>query len=227
MKKTILTVAALTFLGASSLFAQVSVGPKIGLNISNIHDKAVSDTYDEEDFKSRVGFHVGGMLNAQLSDYFAIRPELLYTTAGGKLEYPGVDVKMNYGYLSLPVNFVGSLPISDDFKVQGILGAYLSYGLGGKLKVEGSGATVENDIKMAKKPDEINDNFYLNPLDFGLNFGVGAQYKSLVFSATYGLGLTNLESHYANSAMEDERGKDSKMYNRNFSIGVAYLFGGN
>jgi hypothetical protein len=228
MKKTILTIAALTAFGVNSLFAQVSFGPKLGLNISNINDKVVdANQYQAMDFKSRVGFHVGGVVNAQISDYFSIRPELVYSTAGAKIEESGVKMQINYSYLSLPINFVGSLPISDDFKLQAIVGPYFALGLGGKVKTEFMGVTDEQTIKMKKDPLDPNDtNFYLNSLDMGLNFGIGAQYKSFVLSATYGLGLSNIESHYTNSQDEDLRGDSYKWTNRNISIGVAYLFGG-
>lgn len=229
MKKTILTIAALTAFGVNSLFAQVTFGPKLGLNISNINEKIIDkDVYgDATDFKSRIGFHVGAVVNAQISDYFSIRPELLYSTAGAKIEESGMKLQLNYSYLSLPINFVGSLPISDDFKLQAIVGPYFALGLGGKIKTEAPGFSDETTIKMKKDPsDPADDNFYLNSLDMGLNFGIGAQYKSFVLSATYGLGLSNIESHYKESAKEDTRGDVVKLRNRNISIGVAYLFGG-
>lgn len=227
MKKIILSAFVLgAMLVAGNTMAQVSVGPKIGLNLSSMTNQ--DNFFGTTDPKSKVGFQVGGMLNAQINDYFAIRPELLFNNVGTKLDFgSGVTGTINTNYLSIPVNFVGSYPISDNFKIQAFAGPYAAFGLGGKYKIEGPGGSTDGSIKMKKDPGtSTNTDQYLNSLDFGLNFGLGFQYTSFVFTANYGLGLTNLEPHYSDSASEDQRGNFGKSYNRNITFGVAYLFGG-
>ncbi|MGN6645250.1 MAG: porin family protein [Cytophaga sp.] len=227
MKKTILSALTVGFLFvANSTFAQVTVGPKLGLNISKISADANSGL--PEDAKSKIGFQVGGMLNAQLNDYFAIRPELLFNNVGSKFEQSGATMTVNTNYLSLPVNFVGQYPVSDNFKLQAFAGPYAALGLGGKYKIESDFGNSDGSVKMAKVPSNggASNTWYMNSLDFGLNFGIGAQISSFVVTANYGLGLTNLTPHYKDSAAEDTRKDDGKLYNRNITIGVAYLFGG-
>ena len=225
MKKTILSALTVGFLFVTgSAFAQVSFGPKVGLNISTL---AADSELGLPDTKSKIGFQLGGVLNAQLNDYFAIRPELLFNNVGTKFDENGVKGSFNTNYLTLPVNFVGQYPVSDNFKLQAFAGPYAALGLGGKYKFESDFGNTDGSIKMGKVPsDNTSDDFYMNSLDFGLNFGIGAQISSLLITANYGLGLTNLEPHYKDSALEDTRGDDGKMYNRNITIGVAYLFGG-
>lgn len=224
MKKIILSAFLLgAVLVTNNSMAQVSVGPKIGLNLSQIHG---NDEAELPAPKNKVGFQVGGMLHAQFNDYFAIRPELLFNNIGSKFESKNASSTININYLSLPINFVGQYPISDKFKIQGFAGPYAALGLGGTFKTKSPSGDLEGTIKMKKDPLTNSDDFYLNSLDFGFNFGLGFQFSSFVFTANYGLGLTNLLPHYKDSYYEDQRGEHGKIYNRNFTFGVAYLFGG-
>lgn len=228
MRKLFLSIAAALLLLSIQSVAQISFGPKVGLNISKVYG---DDEADISSAKSKIGFQAGGILNAQINDYFVIRPELLFNNVGTLFKDTDFKMTLNTNYLSLPVNFVGQYPINDKFKLQGFVGPYAALGLGGKVKRE---ITDPSDpyketvaIKMKKVPSEINDDaVYLNGWDFGLNFGLGFQYTSFVFTANYGLGLTSIEPHYKNADDESRRGGDGKIYNKNITFGVAYLFGG-
>ncbi len=227
MKKTILSALTVGFLFVTgSAFAQVSFGPKVALNIASQTEKSKTSDYTAEDYKTKVGFQVGGMMNAQINDYFAIRPELTFSNTGAKVSGDGYKGTINTNYLYLPINFVGSYPVSDNFKLQAFAGPYAALGLGGKFKYESDFGNFDGSVKFKKDPGTDFDNAYANPLDFGLNFGVGFQASSFVFSASYALGLSNTESHYSDSSVEDTRGDVSTVKNRNISFGVAYLFGG-
>lgn len=224
MKKIILSAFLLgAMLVTKNTMAQVTVGPKIGLNLSQIIG---DDEAELPDPKSRVGFQIAGMLNAQINDYFAIRPELLFNNVGSKYESNSTSTVLNTNYLTLPINFVGQYPISDKFKIQGFVGPYAALGLGGTYKSKSPFEDSEGPIKMKKNPLTNTDDVYLNSMDFGLNFGLGFQFTSFVFTANYGLGLTNIDCHYKDSQYEELRGNFGKIYNRNITFGVAYLFGG-
>src|SRR6478735_12142377 len=120
MKKIILSAFVLgAILVSKNTMAQVTVGPKLGLNIAHI---SADDEVGLPDHKSKVGFQVGGMLNAQINDYFAIRPELLFNNIGSKFENSFGTITFNTNYLSIPVNFVGQYPINDKFKLQAFAG---------------------------------------------------------------------------------------------------------
>jgi hypothetical protein len=226
MKKSILSAltAALLFT-ASTVVAQVSFGPKAALNVASIHDKSKDASYTAQSYDSKIGFQVGGMLNAQLSDYFTIRPELTLNSVGAKRSSGGTDFTYMSNYLYLPVNFVGQYPVSDNFKLQAFVGPYAALGLGGRIKYENAVVSGSQKINMGKDLGNTAA-IYQNPLDFGLNFGAGFQASSFVFSASYAMGMSNLQPHYSNSIAEDNRGKYSKTTNRNISFGIAYLFGG-
>jgi len=244
MKKIILSALTVGVLFVStSVFAQITVGPKIGYNLSSIKEKVISagTGLSDGDIKNNSGFNVGVMMNAQIGKYFSIRPELLYNQAGFKYKNSGSFIgtiitdesTINYSYLSIPVNFVGHIPLNDNFKLQGIFGVTTSFGLSGKAEsttTYSNGKPTETStstIKMKKDPNATNDNnVYFNALDMGLNFGIGCQYKALVFSAVYNMGLSNIDAHNANQTYEEQRGKDYKLYNKSMSFSVAYLFGG-
>jgi len=227
MKKIILSALTVGFLFVSgAAIAQVTYGPKLALNVSSIHDKSNDGSYTADThYESKIGYQIGGMLNAQITDYFAIRPELTFNNIGSKYAKSGITATFNTNYLMLPVNFVGQYPISDNFKLQGFIGGYAALGVGGKFKYDSPIGSGSEKINMKKDPGN-NNNMYQNPWDFGMNFGIGFQAKAFVFSASYSLGLSNLESHYSNSTDESNRGKYNKTTNRNISFGVAYLFGG-
>ncbi len=86
----------------SSLFAQISVGAKGGLNVSNLSGLNEAD-YET---KALVGFHVGGYVTFNLGRNFALQPELLYSTQGAKLENATEDLKLNYFNIPVVVKFL-------------------------------------------------------------------------------------------------------------------------
>ncbi|MCU0387475.1 MAG: PorT family protein [Chitinophagaceae bacterium] len=103
MKKTpIIPFLALVMfftLGQQS-FAQISVGAKGGLNVSNL-----SGVNDIEGLESNalVGFHLGGFVTFNLGRNFAIQPELLFSTQGAKWEGFGESENLKLNYFNIPV----------------------------------------------------------------------------------------------------------------------------
>ncbi len=103
MKKTIfipfLSLLIVCLLTITS-FAQVSVGAKAGLNVSNL--KGFDDI---EGLKTNalVGFHLGGFATFNLGRNFAIQPELLFSTQGAKLEGAGNEENLKLNYFNIPV----------------------------------------------------------------------------------------------------------------------------
>jgi hypothetical protein len=103
MKKTLLfkglTMLIVCLMTISS-FAQVSVGAKAGLNVSNL-----SGIKDLEGFESNalVGFHLGGFVTFNLGRNFAIQPELLFSTQGAKVDVVGEEENLKLNYFNIPV----------------------------------------------------------------------------------------------------------------------------
>lgn len=87
-------------------------GVRGGLNISNAADKYTGKLEDgesksdyESDFKSRIGFHLGVIVDLGLSESFYIQPGLFFTTRGMKLKENSdgekYETKYHLNYLQL------------------------------------------------------------------------------------------------------------------------------
>jgi hypothetical protein len=166
MKKSLLTFfVAILALTAS---AQLGGGLKAGLNLANFG----ADAKDIFDSKTLVGFHVGGYLTFNVSDALSVQPEVLYNSVGAKSEGDG-DVDIVVDYISIPVMLLYN--VNENFNIQA--GPQLGLLLGANAK--GDGASVD-----------IKD--FFKSTDFGINFGLGANFGKLNATARYCLGLANV-----------------------------------
>ncbi|MET0945253.1 MAG: porin family protein [Flavobacterium sp.] len=207
MKKIIMTAAAVMAFAFSNA-QEVKFGVKGGLNLSNF-----SGDTEGIDFKSRVGFNVGGFVEIKLSDQLAIQPELLYSTQGAKVDNFGVelegnfytaDVQFNLSYINIPVMF--KYYIVEKFNIEA--GPQIGFLTSAKTKttVQGFSGSDEQDVK---------DSF--ESIDFGLNLGAGYDFtEHFSANARYNLGLANIA--------KTEPGDDSKLHNGVFSLSVGYKF---
>ena len=95
MKKiSIMIIIALT--SASAFCQSVSLGPKVGLNISN---------YTGGDLESNalIGVHLGGILNLGLGKSFSLQPEVLFSTQGAKIVTNSQKKDFKTTYVAVPV----------------------------------------------------------------------------------------------------------------------------
>ncbi len=229
MKKILISVAVLIGV-IQSTNAQTSVGIKAGFNISNYSYKAEeTDVLNGAKFNSQLGGQLGFVVNSQIIENFAIRPELILSSKGSKIEFGDKStMQLVSGYLEIPVNLVYGIPLNDKFKVDIFTGPYVGLGLGGYFRTEDSNGDLINDgtIKFKKEPDVTNqDEFYLNGFDAGFNFGLGLHLGGLIVSYNYQLGLSNVDSKPQNEWANYDRSKMDAISNRISTIGITYLFG--
>ena len=97
MRKILLVVATVMCMGGA--FAQLSMGPKLGLNVSSL-------TGDGSNF--RAGMNVGIFANYRINKLLAIQPEFYYSMQGAGFDDISVLTKTlesNYTshYLNIPV----------------------------------------------------------------------------------------------------------------------------
>jgi hypothetical protein len=224
---------------ASALQAQVTIGPKLGLNV-NYENFQFSGNYAGTSVKShtaKVGYQAGVAINVKTSDYFSIRPEVLFNIMGGETKFGdnnsnSVTIKNTYNYLSIPLNFVGTFQAGPG-KVNIFVAPQFSLGLGGKYSQSYDSSGFFVDVHNSKSgslqtndvPENSNGNTrYFNQMSWGINYGIGYQVKGLLFSGQYHMGLTNTQPHYSNSDQESHRG-DVVSKNYGFTIGLTYFFG--
>ncbi|MDF7810904.1 porin family protein [Hymenobacter sp. YC55] len=220
-------------LAAMSAQAQVSFGPRIGLNLSN-----TNYDYSDVDFKDKPvsnllpGAQIGLALNAQFGK-LALQPALLFSMKGNTSKVDVATSSSTYkakssvrlNYAELPLNLVYSLKGADGgFQV--FVGPYVALGLNGKVKVEEvetqNGVIQRDDwepeIVFASEAGSDLNKAYVRSLDYGLNAGVGYKVDAIQVQVGYGLGLANRVPKY-----EGER-PDIKVHNGNFQLALTYLF---
>lgn len=170
MKKLLLSVAMLSFLGANAQ----TFGLKAGLNISNVSNLYESST------NSRTGFNAGAFVNLPLANKFKIQPELLYSQKG--LKYPtGTE---EYGYLSIPIMF--QYNIVENFYIEA--GPEFSILLSAKDKFNGK---TTNQYEYESGTFDLKDEY--RTLDIGVGFGLGYDItKNIGANARYVAGFTDL-----------------------------------
>lgn len=229
-KKIIFTFAAAALaMGAS---AQVRVGVKGGLNLSNI---TTSNTGGVDNNRMLPSWHVGAIADFPLSEILSIQPGVFYTTKGSKLESGNPDdvdyykTTTNPSYIEIPVNFVGKIPLGADEKNKFFigLGPYAAFGVAGKNKYTvGTGSlkiTGEDNIKW-DDDTPFNDgdpnrgyNKYKR-FDWGGNIMTGFEFGNVLVSAQYGLGFAKILSGSEDSS-------DDKNKNRVLSFSVGFMLG--
>jgi hypothetical protein len=153
-----LSLLMLTFAGYSQ---PLNIGIKGGLNFTSLGGDAV-------DANMLVRYHAGAFAKLQITDAYALQPEVLFTAEGAEIDNAG-NIKLNY--LLVPV--LGNFYLTEGFSLN--VGPQIGFLL--TAKDDG-----DNDIK---------DGFKATSLAVAL----GATYElpvGLSLSARYNLGLNDI-----------------------------------
>lgn len=174
MKKMFLAVAMMlasvaTF--AQNAAGQVTIQPKIGLNIANITDA--------DDANARISLAAGAEFEYGVTKMFGVSAGLIYSMQGAKttVEDYDYDCTMKLDYLNIPI--LANVYVAKGLAIK--LGVQPGFKLSSKLKVEGEGASVEGDL------DEGVKGF-----DLSIPVGLSYQYQNFVLDARYNFGVTKI-----------------------------------
>lgn len=202
MKKVFLMFLAIIVCGVTKA-QNSSLGIRAGLNISKVNEKV--DGY-ATDYKNKVGYRLGIILDSRICENFYFQPGLYFTSLGAKLEVSDEKVTVNLHYLQLPILASYRIELTDQMKVHLNAGPYVAVGLAGKQKADGI------------KVNAFSDEGGLNRFDAGLSFGTGLSINKFYFGLGYDLGLANI--------LNDEIWDTDlvKSRNRNFHISVGFNF---
>ena len=213
--KKILPLLSVALLLSAVVSAQgLRYGVTGGLNVSSF---AINGTGDKSlDSDSRMGFNVGFRVEAGapfILDGFFFSGELLLSSKGAEFNTAedGDALKniVRPYYLELPLHIgyrhtVGS---SGNVSLFGSFGPYFAVGIGGKNKIE-----IDN---VTEKFDTFGDDG-LKRFDFGLGIRGGVHfYDHYQIFIGYDWGLIDIAKSNADGR---------KINNRNFYVGVAYMF---
>lgn len=171
MKKMFL--AAAMMLASVATFAQnaegqITIQPKVGLNIANLTDA--------DDADARIGLAVGAEFEYGVTDMIGVSAGLIYSMQGAKEKVEGVDVTMKLDYLNVPI--LANVYVAPGLAVK--LGIQPSFKLSAKMKGEVSGGSVEADL------DDVKG------FDLAIPVGVSYQYQNIVLDARYNWGVTKI-----------------------------------
>jgi hypothetical protein len=193
----VLMLFAMSMLFTGTAFGQMNIklGATAGLNFATIA------TDDDEDvvYDIKTGFRGGAVADFGLHKNFSIVPELLFSQKGwkavGKGDAEGLTQTATLNTIELPINLVLKFKVATDTRITIFPAFYTSYALSGKVKnKEDGGETVSGKLNLGKKEDEMN------PLDMGLNLGLGLEVKSVFFRFQLHAGLKNMSNDKSTTA---------------------------
>jgi hypothetical protein len=183
----------------TQISAQVSVAPKVGLNLAQF----VGEHNDMDPQRITLP-QFGCLVNIDLHKNFALQPSIIYSKKGEKMKsYEGTPGKYYFSYLEMPVNAVYAIPIGQT-KLQLFAGPYLGYCLKATLEVIEDVHYFDFDIGNSE-----NDVF--KAFDFGYNAGIGFRFGKIQTQASYSKSLTTISNY-------------GELKNSVFTLSFAYLF---
>jgi hypothetical protein len=195
MKKFyLLFVAFLLVVFVYPLCAQIQIGPKAGLNISNLAgDEA--EIFGES-FDSKNGFTGGIFFMYQVNKFFAIQPEAYYTMKGATLDIMGIDITATFNYVEVPFLLKLIIPVEgSNVRPSIFAGPSVGFNTTAKLKAEANGQSEEEDI------DDVMSTEFSLAFGGGLGFMVGN--NELGFDVRYILGLSTIDDSEANDDIKN------------------------
>jgi len=199
-----------------ALATQAQVYVQGGLNLANI-----TKTKDGQTEKNNIlpSFNVGILGRLPVADMFSLESGVLLTGHGSKAEtyFNGgsdyVKTKFNPIYIQVPLNAVVKIPLQEKSNVFFSAGPYAAIGIGGKSRTDSKFGPLQsssvkniefsNDDPFTSEQEDAGYN-KLKRFDFGLNFGGGVQFGSVILKANYGLGLTKINSTQSNNNADDK-----------------------
>ena len=184
-----MAVACLTA-SAQNEVGQLTLQPKIGMNITNISGaEIVTGANSTENANFMVDFAVGVEAEYGLAEKFSLAAGILYSRQGcdfgefkGSFGYTTVGWDKNQnklGYLNIPI--VANYYIAKGFAIKaGIQPGFL---LSAKRKIDGIGDTPSEDIDFKDA---------CNSFDLSIPLGLSYETDNVVIDGRYNLGVTKI-----------------------------------
>ncbi|SBW03388.1 conserved exported hypothetical protein [uncultured Dysgonomonas sp.] len=212
-RTTLIVAAILLTIGVNAQDKPLTFGVKGGMNISNFSG-------DFQDTKAKIGFNAGVTLDFALTNDLYLLTGLEFTSKGTKVN-EDTNLKMNLSYLQLPVHAGYKLTVANDTRIVFHAGPYIAYAADGKWKVKG----IEDSVGVFGDEAEAAG-LKMKRFDFGLGFGVGAEFGQFNAGLNCDFGLVNI----ADFGMLDFPGfgeidaSNVSVKNMNVGISLGYKF---
>jgi len=223
MKNKLILIALILVLSASFTIAQekakMSFGVLGGVNFQNLNGKAFNGDKLENDML--LGFHGGINVQIPIAPEFYFQPGLMFSTKGAKNKSAASTSTTKLNYIEVPLNMVYKASLGKGFFMLGF-GPYVSYAIGGNVKIESGYLSLNQDIKF-KSVVEQGDNLlvpYYKAFDAGANIFVGYEMASGLFlELDTQFGMLNINPEYK----EFPESKSSTK-NTGFGLSIGYRF---
>ncbi len=203
-----LMMAAVMLLAVSPLFAKgMMFGVKGGLNM------ATGTGTDATDLKMKMGIVGGVFMSYDITEIFAVQPELLYSMKGASYDIPDVDASMNLNYFEIPLLLKVNFPTEGKIKPSLYAGPALGILMSAKSEAEGAS-------------EDIKD--YMKTMDIGIVAGAGIGYqmeKGMLFlEGRYEIGMSTVSDLTDDELAAEDLETQPDLKNSVISIMVGYGF---
>ena len=202
MKKLRFTAVVIMLAVVTAVSAQVSLGIKGGVNMSNL-------VYDDEvdDKNPKIGFNIGLAADIDFAPNVGLQTGLFFSTKGFKYESGSLEYTENLNYLQLPVHLAYKVDVTPGTRVVLHAGPYAAYGVGGSRDRDGNLVDISVD-------NIFGDGTYqYKPFDAGLGLGVGAEFGAFLVDLGWDMGLVNISNR-----------DNGNVKNQNAYLSVGYKF---
>ncbi|RLD29144.1 MAG: PorT family protein [Bacteroidetes bacterium] len=170
--KKLLLITVLAGLTLASCATTPKFGVRAGANFASINGD------DADSFEGKTGFHIGAVAEMEVSEKFAVQPEVSFSSQGADYSESMYTGSYNLNYVNVPV--MAKFKVAEGFSLEA--GPQVGFLLSAKDKFDGEGGSGDEDVKDVTKG-----------IDFGVNLGVGYELESgLNFGIRYNLGLSEL-----------------------------------
>lgn len=166
MKKVLLSVAALIFIGYAANAQVWNFGPKAGVSFSSVNGRPGAT--------DRVGVVAGAFAEMPVNDWFSMQVEMLYNMQGFEIKDAGIKEKVHLDYMTMPV--LTKFYITGGLNLQ--LGASFSYLINAKVKETG-----EPKYSILNETNRFNVGF-VTGMGYDFDFG-------LTLEGRYNVGLVD------------------------------------
>ncbi|MCE5205859.1 MAG: PorT family protein [Porphyromonadaceae bacterium] len=205
MEKLRLTVVVTMLAIVTAVSAQVNLGIKGGINMSNYYGDELSEK------NAKIGFHIGLSADYEFTPNSALQTGLFFTTKGLKTQDAdwNAEYSENLMYLQLPVHYAYKMDVTPGTRIVFHGGPYAAYGVGGSRNASVGNINAEWDV------DNIfgDGTVQYKPFDAGLGLGVGAEFGPILVDLGWDMGLVNIS-----------RTSNGDIKNQNAYLSLGYKF---
>ena len=169
-------------------------GVRAGIALAHLSGADISD-----DFSSKMGFTVGGLVYRPFNRRFGLQIEANYIMKGAKKKTNGTESIIKLDYIDVPVLLRITLMPGSKSSPYLAMGPVLSF----------------NTQAVADRDGTVQEITDVKKMDFGLAIGGGLRTGSLVIDARYGLGLNQIH---------DESSDQLDLKNQCITLALGWMF---